>query len=754
VLWFWVLLAFLAGLAVTLLLYQQQRARQLALGHIALDEQAEKGYATLQARLDSYELLMHAVQSLYLTSSEVTPEAFDNLYGDLRLREMFPGLLALSYARRENRADGEHYIIERATPAQGNERLMGLDIRTRPPNFATLLRSRDDDRSVLSEPFQLMQLHGEDGVIMRLPVYRAGGTPRTVEARRERLTGSIGVSFRVADVIASAFPRQPQDRLHIVVSDISAGGQLPLYDSAPGQPLATSGYRFARQLAYGGRVWQIAMQSPPSPASSLDWTASVLPAGLLVSIMLALLMWSVMRTRHRAQELGWRMSRRYRESEERFRGLNELLGYQASHDELTDLYNRREFERQLQAVLEGLADGRPPCALLYIDLDQFKLINDTSGHAAGDQLLAQLAMKMHDQLAHGDVLARLGGDEFGVLALQVRDRAHAEHIAESMRQCIDGYVFLWDQRSYTISASIGGVMIDRPEITLQDLFAHADTACYLAKELGRNRVHFYSGQDGETVRRRSEMEWANRLRWAAEEQRLLLHYQEIWPLAAGVAKGPRIELLLRFRDDDGRIVVPGAFLPAAERYGLMPGIDRWVIETALANFDRLHPSGTSLQVATINLSGASVEDDALADLIIGLLGRHQVAPSRVCFEITETVAVRNLSKVARFMQRLRAIGCRVALDDFGAGMSSFGYLKNLPVDIIKIDGSFIRDMLSDPVSHAMVRAVTDIGHRLGLQVVAEWVTGEEIMQALRELGVDHAQGFALHMPEPVPFQRT
>jgi EAL domain-containing protein (putative c-di-GMP-specific phosphodiesterase class I) len=233
----------------------------------------------------------------------------------------------------------------------------------------------------------------------------------------------------------------------------------------------------------------------------------------------------------------------------------------------------------------------------------------------------------------------------------------------------------------------------------------------------------------------------------------LLTYQELTPLASADRDGVRIELLLRFRDESGRLMVPGAFMPAAERYGLMPTIDRWVIETALSHFDQLHPQGAALRLATINLSGASVEDDALADRIIELLSLHRVDPGRVCFEITETVAVRHLSQVARFMQRLRAVGCKVALDDFGAGMSSFGYLKNLPVDIIKIDGSFIRDMLDDPVSYAMVRAATDIGHQIGLTVVAEWVTSEAVMQALRELGVDLAQGFSLHMPELVPFQR-
>jgi EAL domain-containing protein (putative c-di-GMP-specific phosphodiesterase class I) len=289
-------------------------------------------------------------------------------------------------------------------------------------------------------------------------------------------------------------------------------------------------------------------------------------------------------------------------------------------------------------------------------------------------------------------------------------------------------------------------------MTMKDLLARADTACYMAKELDRNRVHFYSERDDEAARRRGEMEWANRLRWAVDEQRLVLVYQELTPLSPRPESGPRVELLLRFRDDSGALVLPGVFMPAAERYSLMPMLDRWVVETTLANFDHLHPAGADLRLATINLSGASVEDDALADLIIALLKKHRVAPPRVCFEITETVAVRNLSRVARFMEQLRQVGCKTALDDFGVGMSSFAYLKNLPIDIIKIDGSFIRDMLTDPVSHAIVRAVADIGQRLGLEVVAEWVADEETLRVLTAMGVSHAQGFSLHAPEPARFQ--
>ena len=857
---FWVLLTLVLGVGLTLLLHHQQRARQLAADRAAMHELADKSYAALQARLSSSELLMRAVQTLFIASDEVTEQDFAHFYENLRPRELFPSLVALAYAQRERAADGEHYITRRVQPLAGNEGLLGLDISRQARNMAALVAARDSDQSSLSAPFELVQSDAVGrrilGVTLRLPVYSEGAPPMSASERSARLVGSIAASFRVSDWVGSAFPADALERLHVEVGDITAAPQ-PLFDSQPAATIHGEG-DFTRDLHYGGRIWQVVMRYRPQPEPGFGWSQSLLPSGLLITLLLALLVWSVAGTQRRAVELGWRMSRRYRESEERFRALNELLpalvvladadngrvtyanqasrdrlgedligrelpelfqdaavqhwlrdpkgaevsrvdatllsesgqrfwasvsiarveldsvpkllmvaaditeqrqlnerlSHQASHDALTHLYNRREFERRLAEAMAAVARGAPTAALLYIDLDQFKLINDTSGHMAGDQLLTQLAMVMREQLGPHDVLARLGGDEFGVLLPSIGARAAAEAAAEQLRRRIDGYVFMWEQRTYSISASIGGVLIDQPGgVHLHELFAQADTACYMAKEMGRNRVHFYSEHDDETARRRSEMEWANRLRWAAEEGRLLLTYQELTPLASDDRDGVRIELLLRFRDESGRLMVPGAFMPAAERYGLMPTIDRWVIETALSHFDQLHPQGAALRLATINLSGASVEDDALADRIIELLSLHRVDPGRVCFEITETVAVRHLSQVARFMQRLRAVGCKVALDDFGAGMSSFGYLKNLPVDIIKIDGSFIRDMLDDPVSYAMVRAATDIGHQIGLTVVAEWVTSEAVMQALRELGVDLAQGFSLHMPELVPFQR-
>lgn len=435
------------------------------------------------------------------------------------------------------------------------------------------------------------------------------------------------------------------------------------------------------------------------------------------------------------------------------RELNERLSYQASHDALTDLYNRREFERRLDVAIDEADRGGAVAALLYIDLDQFKLINDTSGHFAGDQLLAHLAGMIRGVLRPGDVLARLGGDEFGAL-IAADDALAARELAEAMRARIDGYVFAWEQKTYAVSASIGVVMLDRPGMSQRELLSRADTACYIAKERGRNRVHVFSEDDLESIHRRGEMEWVNRVRLALNEGRLTLDYQELQKLKPVRERDrPHIELLLRLRDEDDRIILPGAFVPAAERYGLMPLIDRWVVETALANFDRLHPSGRGLGACAINLSASTLEDEDFAGFVLDTLARHNVPANRLCFEITETAAVSNIARVVRFNERLRAAGCRIALDDFGVGMSSFGYLKNLPVDIVKIDGSFIHDLESDPMSYSIVRAVTDIGHQIGLEVVAEWVTTQRSWELLRGLGVDYAQGWVVHRPEPTLYDR-
>ena len=420
----------------------------------------------------------------------------------------------------------------------------------------------------------------------------------------------------------------------------------------------------------------------------------------------------------------------------------------ASHDPLTGLLNRREFEQRVRATVEHREAEQGQHAVLYLDLDQFKVVNDTSGHAAGDELLRQVGALLRPRLREGDVLARLGGDEFGVL-LPHCPPSPALRIAEALRKAIVDFRFAWKNRSFTIGVSIGLVNLAEGPHTLASVLSAADAACYLAKDKGRNRVQVYRPEDDEVALRRGEMEWVNRLHRALAEDRLCLYAQ---PMHAMHSTGTEVlhqELLVRLIDESDELIQPITFIPAAERYHLMPSIDRWVIRTAFRLLaDRRAAGDTDALAGTyaINLSGASIGDDQFLDYVRESFARFRIPHRAICFEITETTAVTSLSKAAEFIGAMREPGCRFALDDFGVGVSSFTYLKQLPVDYIKIDGSFVRNMLHDPVDAAMVEAIHRIGRVMGKQTIAESVETAATLEALRSVGVDFAQGNAIAPP--------
>lgn len=424
------------------------------------------------------------------------------------------------------------------------------------------------------------------------------------------------------------------------------------------------------------------------------------------------------------------------------------MRYQATHDALTGLINRHEFERRLKQALDGEEQADSEHTLLYLDLDQFKIVNDTCGHLAGDELLKQLTSLLRLKLRKGDTLARLGGDEFGVL-LENCPRGPAHRVAELLRQTVSEFRFVWEGRVFPLGVSIGLVTFTSGAQTFSDVLRMADAACFLAKDSGRNRVQLYTAEDEGLEKRRGEMGWVERLHKALDEQRFVLYSQKILALSPARAKSAHYELLLRMKGENGLLIPPMAFIPAAERYGLMPQLDRWVIAAAFSQFALRHPKWNAGDLCTINLSGTSICDEHLYDFVVEQFHRYGTPSAGICFEITETAAIANLAHAATLIRKLKNLGCRFSLDDFGSGMSSFTYLKHLPVDYLKIDGAFIKNMVNDAIDHAMVEAINNIGHVMGLETIAESVENRSILQALQKMHIDYAQGYAIEKPRLV-----
>ena len=425
------------------------------------------------------------------------------------------------------------------------------------------------------------------------------------------------------------------------------------------------------------------------------------------------------------------------------------LIYQASHDALTGLINRREFEQRLErTLLSALQQGREH-ALCYMDLDQFKVINDSCGHAAGDELLRQLALLLKGNLRERDTLARLGGDEFALL-LENCSIPDALEVADTFRAEVQRFRFKWGDRIFSVGMSVGMVAINADSGTAASLMSAADAACYVAKDRGRNQIHLYESRDSDLVRHRGEMQWVTRIQRALEEHRLRLSWQEIRRADGAVESVRHVELLLRMIDEDGSEILPMAFIPAAERYSIMPAIDSWVIEETLRLCQRYLVSKRERNcLFAVNLSGASLKDPAFRRMLLASLDENPAFGPHLCFEITETAAIGNLAVVNEFIEAMRAFGCSFALDDFGSGLSSFTYLKNLNVDYLKIDGAFVRDIANNAIDRSMVEAIHRIGHQMNLRTVAEYVESDQILALLRQMGVDYVQGNGIHQPEPL-----
>ncbi len=427
---------------------------------------------------------------------------------------------------------------------------------------------------------------------------------------------------------------------------------------------------------------------------------------------------------------------------------NRQLAYQSTHDALTGLINRREFECRVERAIENARTQDATHALLYMDLDQFKIINDTSGHLAGDELLRQLSHLLLSSIRQRDTLGRLGGDEFGML-LENCPLENAVKIANELLTAINGFQFTWGDNTFTPGISIGIVPIDDGSTDLASVMSAADSACYIAKESGHDQVQIAHLGDRRLQQRHGEMQWISRLAKALKEDRFTLYFQPILPCAGRQGVDKHIEILLRLIDEDGTVISPGCFLPASEKYNMAASIDRWVISHAMEWLADEPARGDWPVIISINLSGQSIGNPEMLKFIINELERTGAAPGKIIFEVPETEAIANISSATGFMLTLRGYGLRFSLDHFGSGLSSFTYLKKLPVDFLKIDGSFVRDILSDPVDRAMVKAINELGHLLGKQTIAEYVETHELAEELHRMGMDFAQGSVYARPQPL-----
>lgn len=429
----------------------------------------------------------------------------------------------------------------------------------------------------------------------------------------------------------------------------------------------------------------------------------------------------------------------------RTRDLSRKLAFQASHDALTGVINRRAFDRKLKYAISSSKRNGKHHSLFYLDLDQFKIVNDTCGHDAGDHLLIKVTSMLQQKLRDVDTLARLGGDEFGIL-LENSNLDYALNFAKELLYEFKHFRFNWQGISFQLGTSIGIVQINKETESIVALLSAADMACYVAKDMGRNRFHVFHIKDKELMRKHGEMQWVSRLTQAFKEGRFVLYRQAVVPLRNQLANSQRhYELLIRLRDDDDELVLPSSFIPAAERYNIMPILDRWVIRTAFEQCFQF----SSTDCYAINLSGTSLNSGTLLEYIMKEMRRTPVIPENVCFEITETAAIENLEKAAKLIKDLKQVGFKFALDDFGTGLSSYSYLSNLPVDFLKIDGEFVSNLANNPVNCEIVKSVNHIGHLLGMKTIAECVENEKTSNKLASMGVDYAQGYKFGPPEPI-----
>ena len=449
------------------------------------------------------------------------------------------------------------------------------------------------------------------------------------------------------------------------------------------------------------------------------------------------------------QNLNDRLHKHSYNLENEIKARTKELQHLAVHDSITGLYNRYEFEKRLAFAMKYSSNTIGQNIMCYVDLDQFKIVNDTSGHTAGDELLKHIALILQKGVDKRDLVARLGGDEFGILFMG-KSLAEAEKMAGKILRTIKEYRFSYEGKIFVVGASMGIVPIERDEpCSIVDIISAADAACYQAKEKGRNCIHVAARDDKKVQERRGEMQWLAKLTQALEEEKFRLYVQPIRSLTDKSRRTKHYEVLVRLEENDGRVISPMAFIPPAERYGMMQKIDRWVIEEVFKEYVKLDANSVESYDFSINLSGTSLNDEGLSAFIERLFEYYKVPYRSICFEVTETAAVSNLTVALGFIKRMHDLGCKFSLDDFGSGLSSFSYLQNIPVDYLKIDGAFVYDIDVNDVNRAMVKSINEISHVMGMKTICEFVENEEVEKRLKEMNVDFAQGYYYAKPEPI-----
>lgn len=450
-----------------------------------------------------------------------------------------------------------------------------------------------------------------------------------------------------------------------------------------------------------------------------------------------------------ANRIALEMQRKWEEEE--LQGMAKQLSFQASHDSLTGLVNRREFENRLMSVCATVKISNEHHALCYLDLDQFKIVNDTCGHLAGDELLKLLANKLDSIVRASDTLARLGGDEFGILLLDC-PLEKAKLLSEKLLDTIKEFRFSWEDNVFDIGASIGLVPIMPGDHDIYDLLQAADTACYVAKDQGRNRIHVYKENDIAVAAHQGQMRWVTEITRALDEDDFILYRQPIVSAESAAGGSEHYEILIRMRSENGEVLLPGSFISAAERYSLMENIDQWVIKNSFEFLARTHAKeelNSGKVLYAINLSGVSISNERFPEYIKTMLAQYDISPKAVCFEITETAAISSFSQAIKFIETMKRKGFCFALDDFGTGLCSYAYLKSLPVDYLKIDGRFVSGLNDDPMNKVIIESIVKIANVMKVETIAEWVDSDQIETLIKEMGVNYLQGYHIGMPAPV-----